>query len=54
MKPEELADRQEESILDEIFLPNLKILPTGSVSVKENDKFYNRFYFVKPDGVTIL
>ncbi len=22
----------------------------GSVSVKDNDKFYNRFYFVKPDG----
>mgnify|MGYP006170450799 CR=1 FL=1 len=22
----------------------------GSVSVKDNGKFYNRFYFVKPDG----
>ena len=51
MKPEELADRQEESLSwMKSFAKSKNSAIAGSVSVKENDKFYNRFYFVKPDG----
>jgi len=50
MKPEELADRQEESLSwMKSFAKSKNSAIAGSVSVKENDKFYNRFYFVKPD-----
>ena len=51
MKPEELADRQEESLSwMKSFAKSKNSAIAGSVSVKENDKFYNRFYFVEPDG----
>ena len=51
MKPEELADRQEESLSwMKFFAKSKNSAIAGSVSVKENDKFYNRFYFVEPDG----
>ena len=51
MKPEELADRQEESLSwMKSFAKSKNTAIAGSVSVKENDKFYNRFYFVEPDG----
>ena len=51
MKPEEVADRQEESLSwMKFFAKSKNSAIAGSVSVKENDKFYNRFYFVKPDG----
>ena len=50
MKPEELSDRQEESLSwMKFFAKSKNSAIAGSVSVKENDKFYNRFYFVKPD-----
>ena len=51
MKPEEVADRQEESLSwMKSFAKSKNSAIAGSVSVKENDKFYNRFYFVEPDG----
>ena len=51
MKPEELADRQEESLSwMKSFAKSKNSAIAGSVSVKENDKFYNRIYFVEPDG----
>ncbi|GGP03854.1 carbon-nitrogen hydrolase [Cloacibacterium rupense] len=51
MKPDEVADEHQESLSWMIsFAKSKNSAIAGSVSVKENDKFYNRFYFVKPDG----
>ncbi len=51
MKPDEVADEQQESLSWMISFAKAKnAAVAGSASVKENGKFYNRFYFVKPDG----
>lgn len=51
MKPDEVADQQEESLSWMIsFAKSKNAAIAGSVSVKEKAKFFNRFYFVKPDG----
>jgi omega-amidase len=51
MDAEEVADENNETL---IWLKNLAKKKNtafcGSVSVKENGKFYNRMYFVKPHG----
>jgi predicted amidohydrolase len=51
MEPEEVADRDEESLRwlkDTAQRTNTAIC--GSASVFENEKFYNRFYFVESGG----
>lgn len=51
MKPEEIADRNEETL--NWMKKSAKEKNTaicGSVSVAENQQFYNRFYFVEPTG----
>ena len=51
MKPEEIADRHEETLnWMKNFAKSRRIAVCGSVSVAEADRFYNRFYFVSPDG----
>jgi predicted amidohydrolase len=51
MKPEEVADEKELALnWMKNFAKSKNAATGGSVSVKENGKFYNRFYFVKPDG----
>ena len=51
MKPEEIADRHEETLnWMKKFAENRRIAVCGSVSVAETDRFYNRLYFVSPDG----
>lgn len=51
MKPEEVADEHEMALnWMKTFAKSKNAAIGGSVSVKENGKFYNRFYFVKPDG----
>lgn len=51
MKPNEVADETELALnWMKNFAESKKAAIGGSVSVKENGKFYNRFYFVKPDG----
>ncbi len=51
MKPKEVADETELALnWMKNFAESKKAAIGGSVSVKENGKFYNRFYFVKPDG----
>lgn len=53
MDAEEIADRQNESLLwMKAFANQKNSAVAGSVSVGENGKFYNRFYFVKPNGIT--
>lgn len=51
MDADEIADQNNESLkwLKEISREKNAAF-CGSVSVKENGKFYNRMYFVKPDG----
>ncbi|MBF8457577.1 amidohydrolase [Kaistella sp. G5-32] len=51
MKPEEIADRNYETLEWMIgFAKKSTTAICGSASVYENNKFYNRFYFVLPDG----
>ncbi|WP_027382832.1 amidohydrolase [Epilithonimonas caeni] len=50
MEAEEVADRNEESLTwMKSFAKSKNSAVAGSVSVEENGKFYNRFYFVFPD-----
>ncbi|MFC4686098.1 nitrilase-related carbon-nitrogen hydrolase [Epilithonimonas pallida] len=51
MEAEEVADRNEESLIwMKSFAKNKNSAVAGSVSVEDNGKFYNRFYFVFPDS----
>ncbi len=51
MDAEEIADRNNETLYwMQSFGKQRNTAVAGSVSISENDKFYNRFYFVKPDG----
>ncbi|SHK14863.1 nitrilase-related carbon-nitrogen hydrolase [Epilithonimonas mollis] len=51
MEAEEVADRNLETLAwMKSFAKNKNSAVAGSVSVEENGKFYNRFYFVFPDG----
>lgn len=51
IQPEEIADRNEE-ILEwmKSFAKEKNAAVSGSVSVSEDGKYYNRMYFVRPDG----
>ena len=50
MDAEEIADRNEETLSwMQHFAQQHNIAVAGSASIKENGRFYNRFYFVKPD-----
>jgi predicted amidohydrolase len=51
MEPELIADENEETLswLKKIAREK-QFAVCGSASIKENDKYYNRFYFVKPNG----
>ncbi len=50
MDAEEIADRNNETLSwMQYFAKQKNTAIAGSVSVSENNKFYNRFYFVKPD-----
>ncbi len=51
MDTEEIADRNEETLhWMKSFAEKSDTAICGSVSVCEDNRFYNRFYFVKPDG----
>ncbi|TXF75912.1 amidohydrolase [Chryseobacterium sp.] len=51
MDAEEIADRNKETLLwMKDFSKKRNTAVCGSVSVSENGKFFNRFYFVEPDG----
>lgn len=51
MEAEEVADRNQESLnWMKSFAKSKNAAIAGSISVEENGKFYNRFYFVFPDG----
>jgi len=51
MEADEAADRNEESLTwMKTFARSKNSAMAGSVSVEDNGKFYNRFYFVFPDG----
>ena len=51
MEPDEIADRHKETLSWMKHFANEKQRAVaGSVSVEENGRFFNRFYFVKPDG----
>ncbi|GGG45562.1 amidohydrolase [Epilithonimonas arachidiradicis] len=51
MEADEVADRNEESLMwMKSFAKDKNSAVAGSVSVEENGKFYNRFYFVFPNG----
>ena len=51
MEAEEVADRQLETLTwMQSFAKSKNSAVAGSASVAENGKFYNRFYFVFPDG----
>ncbi len=51
MEPEEIADRNEESLAwMKKFAREKNAAVCGSVSVEEQGKFYNRMYFIKPDA----
>lgn len=53
MDAEEIADRNNETLnWMKKFSAEKKTAICGSVSVFENNNFYNRFYFVKPDGTS--
>ena len=52
MEPEEIADRNEESLQwMKNFSKQKNAAVCGSASIEENGKFFNRMYFVKPDGI---
>ena len=51
MEAEEVADRNHESLTwMKSFAKSIYLAFAGSVSVEDGGKFYNRFYFVFPDG----
>ena len=51
MEADEVADRNEETLKwMTSFAKNNNSAVAGSASVIDNEKFYNRFYFVYPDG----
>ncbi|PZU84245.1 MAG: amidohydrolase [Chryseobacterium sp.] len=51
MEAEEVADRNLETLTwMKSFAKSKNSAVAGSVSLEENGKFYNRFYFVFPDG----
>ena len=51
MEAEEIADCNNETLSWMIhFAKQKNAAVCGSASVKENNKFYNRFYFVEPNG----
>lgn len=51
MKPEEIADRNEETLeWMKKFSKEKNIAVCGSASICEGGKFLNRFYFVEPSG----
>lgn len=51
MDAEEIADRNEETLIwMKSFSKKRNIAVCGSASIFENENFFNRFYFVKPDG----
>lgn len=51
MEADEVADRNEESLIWMMsFAKSKDSAVAGSVSVEDEGKFYNRFYFVFPDG----
>lgn len=51
MEAEEVADRNLETLTwMKSFAKSKNSVVAGSASVEENGKFYNRFYFVFPDG----
>jgi len=51
MEAEEVADRNQESLTwMKSFAKDKNSAVAGSVSVEDNGKFYNRFYFVFPTG----
>lgn len=51
MKPEEVADETELTLSwMKSFAKEKNSAIAGSISVKDGKIFYNRFYFVKPDG----
>lgn len=51
MEAEEVADDSHATLeWMTLFAQNKNAAITGSLSVKENGNYYNRFYFVKPDG----
>lgn len=51
MEADEIADRNKETLhWMKAFAKNNNAAICGSASVKDGDLFYNRMYFVKPDG----
>lgn len=51
MKPEEIADRNEETLIwMKQFAKHKNSVVCGSASIDEAGKFFNRFYFVEPSG----
>lgn len=51
MKPEEIADRNEETLIwMKQFSKHKNSVVCGSASIHEEGKFFNRFYFVEPIG----
>ena len=51
MKPEEVADRNSETLeWMKKFAKEKNCAVAGSASIMEEENFYNRFYFVEPNG----
>lgn len=51
MEPKEIADLNEDTLSWlKKFAKEKDFAVCGSASIKENDTYFNRFYFVKPDG----
>lgn len=51
MEPEEIADKNEETLnWMKKFASEKNAAVCGSVSVEDHSQFYNRFYFVEPNG----
>lgn len=51
MEPDEIADRNNETLgWMQYFAEKKNSAVCGSASIEEDGKFYNRMYFVKPDG----
>lgn len=51
MEPEEIADRHQETLSwMKKWAKEKDTAICGSASVEENNQFYNRFYFVEPNG----
>ena len=55
MQPEEIADQNEETLSWLKKLAKEKSFAVcGSASIKENENYFNRFYFVKPNGEVVF